>query len=139
MAVDRDILRRVAVVNVGLAMFGEAVRAQDAPAIDVDWRPPAGGDPEAVAAVTRLWGRHGPAVDRANAAALARMEATAPRAVTVRPAAEVLPVLAGERTLLHSGPPIEPDRLADPQRRALVAACVFEGWAPPRRAPATPC
>jgi Protein of unknown function (DUF1116) len=31
--------------------------------------------------------------------------------------------------LLHSGPPIGWGRACDPQRRALVAAAVFEGWA----------
>jgi hypothetical protein len=72
---------------------------------------------------------HGAAVEAANDVALRRMEATAPRAVAVVPAREALPVLAEGRTLLHSGPPIEPDRLADPQRRALVAASLFEGWA----------
>jgi FdrA protein len=32
------------VVNVGLAGFAESLRAQGVPVIDVDWRPPAGGD-----------------------------------------------------------------------------------------------
>jgi hypothetical protein len=31
--------------------------------------------------------------------------------------------------LLHSGPPIGWERICDPQRRALEAACLFEGWA----------
>ncbi len=126
---DLDVLGRVEVVNVGLAMFGEAVRAQHAAAVDVDWRPPANGDPEAVGALERLWGVHGATVAAANDRALDRMAQAVPRAVAVRPAREVIPVLGDGRTLLHSGPPIEPHRLADPQRRALVAACLFEGWA----------
>jgi FdrA protein len=32
------------VVNVGLARFAESLRGQHVPVIDVDWRPPAGGD-----------------------------------------------------------------------------------------------
>ena len=36
--------------------------------------------------------------------------------------------------LLHSGPPITWDRVCDPQRRALLAAVLFEGWAPDRAA-----
>jgi FdrA protein len=32
------------VVNVGLSGFAESLRAQGVPVIDVDWRPPAGGD-----------------------------------------------------------------------------------------------
>jgi hypothetical protein len=34
--------------------------------------------------------------------------------------------------LLHAGPPIEWERVCDPQRRALVAAALFEGWAATR-------
>ena len=37
--------------------------------------------------------------------------------------------------LLHSGPPIAWERVCDPQRRALLAAAVFEGWAPTARRP----
>ena len=44
----------VEVVNVGLPMFADAVRAQGRPVEQVDWRPPAGGHPEAIRALTRL-------------------------------------------------------------------------------------
>jgi hypothetical protein len=119
---------RIAAVNVGLASFGAALRDQGAAALDVEWRPPAGGDPKAVALLERLWGRHGELVDVANAEAVARIEAARPLAVTVAPAGEAIGGLSG-RALLHSGPPITWDRVCDPQRRALAAACVFEGWA----------
>ena len=49
--------------------------------------------------------------------------------VSVAPAAEVIEGFEG-RTLLHAGPPIDWERVCDPQRRALVAACLLEGWAP---------
>ncbi len=42
------------VVNAGLAVFGESLRAQGVPVIDVDWRPPAGGDPEMMELLERL-------------------------------------------------------------------------------------
>jgi Protein of unknown function (DUF1116) len=129
---DLDVLHRVQAINVGLAAFGEAIRAQEAPAVDVDWRPPADGDPATVSALERLWGAHAGAVTAANERVLERMADTAPRAVGVATARDVVPVLGEGRTLLHSGPPIEPDRLSDPQRRALVAACIFEGWADER-------
>jgi Protein of unknown function (DUF1116) len=118
----------VAVVNVGLEAFGEAVREQGGEAIDVDWRPPAGGDERLVALLARLWGEHGDRVEAANREAVARIEASRPQALTVAPAGEVVPGLGG-RMLLHAGPPIEWARVCAPQRRALLAACVFEGWA----------
>ena len=40
--------QRAEVVNVGLALFGEAVVAQGHPLAVVDWRIPAGGDMENV-------------------------------------------------------------------------------------------
>ncbi len=123
-----DVLSRVAAVNVGLATFGEAVRAQGAPALDVDWRPPAGGDAPAVAALERLWSDHAALIATANDEVVNRIESALPVAVTVARAGDVIPVLA-ERALIHSGTAIEWDRVCDPQRRALVAACIFEGWA----------
>ena len=35
---------RVAAVNVGLSTFADALRDQGAAVVEVDWRPPAGGD-----------------------------------------------------------------------------------------------
>lgn len=130
-----DVFSRVAAVNLGLEGFADAVRAQGAPAVQVDWRPPAGGDPETLAALTLLWGARGEATAAANAEAVRRMEAVRPMAVTVAPAREVIPALR-DRVLVHSGPPISWERVCDPQRRALVAACLFEGWAPDRAAAA---
>lgn len=119
---------RIEAVNLGLATFADALADQGVGVVSVDWRPPAGGDPRALAALTRLWGVHGSRVAEANAKALEAIESAQPRATDVRPAGEVMPVL-GERTLLHSGPPIEWERICEPQRRALTAACVFEQWA----------
>ena len=36
--------RPVEAVNVGLSAFADALRDQGAPVVEVDWRPPAGGD-----------------------------------------------------------------------------------------------
>jgi len=42
------------VVNVGLGLFAESLREQGVPVIDVDWQPPAGGDPELLELLGRL-------------------------------------------------------------------------------------
>jgi hypothetical protein len=122
---------RVEAVNLGLAGFATALRDQDAPVVEVDWRPPAGGDPAMQAALTTLWGARGDGVQAANRAFVERLEAAAPRAVTVAPAGDVVPGLS-DGVLLHSGPPIAWERVCDPQRRAVLAAVVFEGWAADR-------
>jgi uncharacterized protein DUF1116 len=123
-----DVFQRVSAVNVGLEAFAQAVRDQGAEAVDVDWRPPAGGDAEAVALLEALWGRHGERVEAANAAAVERLESGRPRAVTVARAGDVIGGLT-DGVLLHAGPPIAWEHTCDPQRRALTAACVLEGWA----------
>ena len=124
-----EVLARLAAVNVGLPAFAEAIESQGAPVVDVEWRPPARGDRDTVRALERLWGAHGEVVARANEEVVRRIEAAQPRAVTVAPAREMLPVLSSGRVLLHSGTTIEWERVCDPQRRALAAACVFEDWA----------
>ena len=123
-----ELLKRVEAVNVGLPEFAYALVEQGAAVVDVDWRPPAGGAPELLGALERLWGVHGERVAEANRKVVDRIESAAPRAVGVATARDVVPVLEG-RTLLHAGPPIEFGRACDPQCRALVAACLFEGWA----------
>jgi hypothetical protein len=129
--VSDEVLSRVVAVNVGLPAFAEAVRAQGAEAADVDWRPPADGDPAALRALEALWGRHGARVAAANREVVERMEASSPLAVGVAAARDVLAPLR-ERALVHAGPAVEWERACGPQRRALVAACLFEGWAPSR-------
>ena len=124
-----EVLARLAAVNVGLPAFAEALESQGAPVVDVDWRPPARGDRDTVRALERLWGVHAEVVARANDEVVGRIEVAQPRAVTVAPAREMLPVLSSGRVLLHSGTKIEWERICDPQRRALAAACVFEDWA----------
>lgn len=41
---DRVLPESLRVVNIGLASFAEDLRAQGVAVIDLDWRPPAGGD-----------------------------------------------------------------------------------------------
>jgi uncharacterized protein DUF1116 len=117
--------RSVHAVNLGLSVFADALRDQGAPVVEIDWRPPPA---DLVDVLTRLWGDR---VSAANEQVVARIEDVAPCAVTVAPAGEVVPRLR-DGLLLHSGPPIEWPRVCDPQRRALTAAAVFEGWASDR-------
>lgn len=117
----------VRVVNVGLSAFAEAVRAQGAAAVEIEWRIPAGGRSDLVAALARLEGPLGPRLEEANAEVLRRLEESRPLLVGVRRAAEVVPGMEG-RTLLHPGPPLEWDAFCGPLRRSARAAVVAQGW-----------
>jgi hypothetical protein len=118
----------VGVVNVGLSLFAEAIAAQDRPVADVEWRIPAGGDLEAVAALRRLYGPRAAAIDEANAEVVRRLDTAVPLLVGLAPAAEVVPGM-GDRMIIHCGPPIAWADVCDPLRRSIRAAVMAEGWA----------
>lgn len=115
-------------VNVGLAAFGEAVRIQGAPAVDVDWRIPAGGRPELVAALTRLFGPRADQVEAANQEVTRRLDEATPHLLGVSLARSVIPEM-DERTVLHCGPPLSWEEFCGPLRRSVRATVMAEGWA----------
>ncbi len=117
----------VAVVNLGLPLFADAIRDQGRPVTHVDWRIPAGGDLDLVAALTRLYGRHGAAIDEANAEVVRRLDTGVPLLVGIDPAGDVVPGM-GERTILHCGPALAWDDMGEPLRNSIRAAVTAEGW-----------
>jgi hypothetical protein len=115
----------LAVVNVGLATFGDNVAAAGAPLARVEWSPP-GGDPAIAAALARLAGDA--AIESANKTAFDAYLAAEPVLEGVGVARDVISGL-GERMLLHAGPPIEWARMGGAMRGAVIGACLLEGWA----------
>ena len=128
-----ELPERVEVVNIGLERFEAAVRDQGAPAVGVDWRIPAGGDTEAVAALARLLGPASDRVGAANAEVIDRLDRGVPMLLGVETAGAVISGL-GSGTILHCGPPIGWAEMCDPLQRSVRAAVVAEGWAPDRDA-----
>ncbi|MET0740190.1 MAG: DUF1116 domain-containing protein [Candidatus Nanopelagicales bacterium] len=118
----------VDVINVGLQLFAGAVAAQGRPVVHVDWQIPAGGDPELVGALRRLYGPMTEGIDRANAEVLHRLDTGVPMLTRICPAAEAVQGLVG-KVLLHPGPALEWPDVCDPLRRSMRAAVVAEGWA----------
>lgn len=118
----------VAVVNVGLSLFADAVREQSASVQQVDWRIPADGRPDLIAALESLYGQRSGELEAANAEVVRRLDESVPLLVDVAPARDVVPGLP-DRTLLHCGPEIDWPNVCDPLRRSLRAATVSEGWA----------
>lgn len=124
----------VSVINIGLEGFVTAPAAHGAPALHVDWRPPAGGAREVGLLQARLEDDAddpiGARVAAANATAMQRLLGARPMLVDVSPARQVIRSLSGaERHLLHAGPPIAWQRMCGPMRGAVVGAILFEGWA----------
>jgi len=117
------------VVNVGLPLFEEAVRDQGASVVGVDWRIPAGGDTDSVAALGRLLGPKSAAIDTANTEFVRRLNDGVPLLRGIETAAQVIPSMSS-RTILHCGPSIGWSEMCDPLRRSVQAVIVAEGWAP---------
>ena len=104
----KKLLEGVRVANIGVELFSESLVSQNAPVVQVDWRPPAGGDPDMTRSLDRL-----NACDAANDIAIERLQAARPVWVDLSVAIDAIPGM-GERTLLHSGPPIAWERMSGP-------------------------
>ena len=118
----------VGVVNVGLPLFAESITAQSRPSVQVDWRVPAGGDPETLAALLRLFGPRSEQIDLANTEVLRRLDSGVPLLTDVRSAGDVISGFVG-KMLLHAGPALDITDACDPLRRSMRAAVLAEGWA----------
>jgi Protein of unknown function (DUF1116) len=114
------------VVNVGLPAFAEAIRSAGGTAVQVEWTPPGQGDPLVARKLAGLI-KH-PAVDAANRQAFAAYQAAQPVLEGLGVAGAVVPGM-GERTILHSGPPIPWARMCGPVQGAIIGAILYEGWA----------
>jgi hypothetical protein len=112
----------ISVINIGLESMAQAVRAQGAPVVDVDWRPPAEGVPRLRVA------RSGVEIDAANAETCRRIKQGRPVLVGMGIAKDVIPGMH-ERMILHAGPPITWERMCGPTRGAVMGALIYEGMA----------
>lgn len=116
-------------VNLGLDMFAEDLEAQGVSPVLMDWTPPGGGDPEVIAALSRL---EDPAIaariDAANQEALSRILSAQPFLEGFGQAIDVVPGMTA-KTILHAGPPIGFTRMSGPMKGAVTGALVFEGLA----------
>jgi hypothetical protein len=126
--------RALAVVNVGLEMFGASVRDSGGRVIDVEWQPPAEGDADLGWALAQLTGDAsdancaGSRIDRANRVAVERIVAARPMLVDVAlHARDVWPDMG--RRLLHAGAPVAWRDMCGPMQGAMIGAVLYEGWA----------
>jgi len=126
-AISELFTKKLAVVNVGVPLFFNDLQSQGQDVVNLEWTPPAGGNPQLVAALEKLEGIKDK-VEAANAEAFKRINEAHPFLEGMAQAREVIPGM-GERMLLHAGPPIEWERMSGPVRGAIIGACLYEGWA----------
>jgi hypothetical protein len=110
------------VVTVGATALADALSAQAAPQVRVDWRPPPVGTEDDLVRVAADLRR-----EKANAAATSRMLAAGASLVDVRPAADLIGLGPGQ--FCHAGPPLDWATASGPMRGALIGAMLLEGLA----------
>ncbi len=130
------------VVNLGIQDFARELRQQSVPVVEVDWRPPAGGNSDLAELLKKMYGAPPEFVaradegapralvdriDSANQEVIDRVLRSQPKVVDVAPAGAAMGL--PPYTVLHAGPPIQWGRMCGPQKRAVLGAIQFEGWA----------
>jgi hypothetical protein len=115
-------------VNLGLESFADTLRDLDVPVVQVDWRPPAGGDTRMIEVLDKLERSVRVDVEAANAKAVERILKGKPVLVGVGIARDVVPGMR-PNLVLHAGPPVTWDRMCGPMRGAVIGGLIYEGLA----------
>lgn len=118
----------LSIINLGLESFAQNLAQEGTPAVHVDWRPPAGGDRKAIAALDALAAGTTVDVEKANAEAIRRIQAAKPTIVGIGIAQDVVPGMAKD-LILHAGPPVTWDKMCGPMRGAVIGGIMYEGLA----------
>lgn len=111
------------ILNIGTSKFKDDLELQGQDVLQLDWEPAAGGDIKLLNIVDSLSSRE--EIKRANEEAVKRMISSHPILVDIDTAINVIPGMK-ENMILHSGPPIEWDRMAGPMQGAIIGALIYE-------------
>ena len=119
------------VLNLGLESFAENLRANGVKALQLRWKPPAGGDTAMIAILDEIEEFSAVDIEAANAEAVSRILKSKPTLVGVGKALDVVPGMTAG-TVLHSGPPLSWERMCGPMRGAVIGGLLYEGLAATR-------
>ncbi|MFH1452436.1 MAG: DUF1116 domain-containing protein [Armatimonadota bacterium] len=114
------------VVNVGIEEFKEGLEVQGIEYINVNWKPPCGGDVKLLHAVKTI--REKNTVDKANEEAVKRIKESVPFLTGAGKAVEVIPGMH-KALILHAGPPLAWKDMNYAMKSAVAGALIFEGLA----------
>lgn len=114
------------ILNIGTSNFKDDLELQGQKVIQLDWAPPAGGDIEILKIVDELSKRED--IIKANEKVVEIMMNSHPILVDIDKAINVIPRME-KNMILHSGPPIEWERMAGPMKGAIIGALIYEGMA----------
>ncbi|HPA78630.1 MAG TPA: DUF1116 domain-containing protein [Kiritimatiellia bacterium] len=124
MAVKELFKSQVKVVNIGLESFKNALDEAGAPAVQVQWKPPADVSPQAMRVIAAKKAQ----IEKANKKAMDIILRGMPRVIGLARAIDVIPGMK-KNLFLHSGPPITWARMCGPMRGAMMGGLIYEGMA----------
>lgn len=114
------------VINIGTSKFKDDLDHQNVTSVHVEWQPPAGGNLQLIEALDSFLENE--KVERANEEAIKRIKDAHPFLIDIDKAINVIPEMH-DKKILHSGPPIEWERMAGPVQGAIIGALIYEGLA----------
>ena len=115
------------VVNIGSPTFLKDLEMQGVEYVNLDWTPPAHGDVELIEVLDKLE-KHKDEIDKANDEVVEKVKAATAKLVDCKMAIDAIKGMK-PNMILHAGPPVDWQHMADPQKGAVLGAIVFEGWA----------
>lgn len=117
---------QVKVINIGTPKFKEDLDLQGVEAIQVEWKPPAGGNTTSIRALDRVIDNQ--TINEANEESIRRIKAAHPILVDIEQAIHVIPNMH-KKKILHAGPPINWENMCGPMQGAIIGALIYEGLA----------
>lgn len=114
------------VINIGTPKFKEDLDLQNVESVQFDWRPPAGGNVKLLDALDYL--QENKKIDEANQKTIKIIKEAHPFLVDIEPAISAIPGMHS-KLILHSGPPVEWEKMAGPVKGAIIGALIYEGLA----------
>jgi hypothetical protein len=126
--VSRLFSGNLSVVNLGLESFARNFSGAGVPVVQVDWKPPAGGDSKVLAALDAIAQSSKVDIDKANEEAVSRVLAAKPTVVGIGVARDVVPGMR-KNLILHAGPPVTWETMCGPMRGAVMGGLLYEGLA----------
>jgi hypothetical protein len=114
--------QKLRIANLGLKSMAEAIREQNIPVTQVDWKPPAVEIPMLVKTKT------GVNIDQVNREVCERIMRARPVLTGLGIAGEMIPGMR-RNMILYAGPPITWERMCGPMRGAVMGALIYEGMA----------
>lgn len=111
------------VINVGISAFRDSLLSQNVETVDVNWKPPCGGDIKLINAVKIVRSKND--VDAANKNAAEKITQSRSYLAGIEKAVDVIPGMH-PNLILHSGPPLEWKNMTSVMREAACAAVIYE-------------